>query len=194
MAPKLDWLSRIVLTTSWGKSACLRAKLETITSLRILGLLIRCRLLYTSLERLGTGAITRKLCQCVLYFALEGILRCVSLASLRSTTRRQRQRHKFCIFSEQKQKLCTPFTCFFFISVHFFPVLGKSATWNAHFSSFNENMNTQARIGIFFPSLDTAPLNSVPELSKVTQTEIMAKKIDRLELAILSDVFSTVAS
>ena len=55
-------------------------------------------------------------------------------------------------------------------------------------------MNTQARIGIFFPSLDMASLNSVPELSKVTQTEIMAKKIDRLELAILSDVFSTVAS
>ena len=53
-------------------------------------------------------------------------------------------------------------------------------------------MNTQARTGIFFPSLDIAPLNSVPELSKVTQTEIMVKKIDRLELAILSDVFSTV--
>ena len=33
--------------------------------------------------------------------------------SLRSTTRRQRQRHKFFIFDEQKQKLCSPFTCFF---------------------------------------------------------------------------------
>ena len=33
--------------------------------------------------------------------------------SLRSTTRRQRQRHRFCIFNEAKQKLCTPFTCFY---------------------------------------------------------------------------------
>ena len=35
-----------------------------------------------------------------------------------------------------------------------------------HFSSFNENVNTQARIGIFFPSLDTVPLNSVPAIFK----------------------------
>ena len=47
------------------------------------------------------------------------------------------------------------------ISVHFFPVLGKSATWNDHYSNYKENRNTQARIWIFFPSLDTAPLNSV---------------------------------
>ena len=84
------------------------------------------------------------------------------IGSLRSTTRRQRQRHKFCIFNDQKQNLSTRFT-YFFISVHFFSVLGKCATWNDHFSSFNENVNTQARIGIFFPSLDTAPLNLVPE-------------------------------
>ena len=50
----------------------------------------------------------------------------------------------------------------FIISVHFFPVLDKSATWKDHFSSFNENVDTQAQIGIFFPSLDNAPLNSVP--------------------------------
>ena len=36
------------------------------------------------------------------------------IGSLRSTTRRQRQRHKFCIFNEQKQNLCTPFTCFYY--------------------------------------------------------------------------------
>ena len=47
------------------------------------------------------------------------------------------------------------------ISVHFFPVLGKSATWNDHYTSYKENRNTQARIWIFSPSLDTAPLNSV---------------------------------
>ena len=45
----------------------------------------------------------------------------VTLGSLRSTKRRQRQRHKFYILNEQKQKLCTPFTCLFFISVHFLP-------------------------------------------------------------------------
>ena len=39
----------------------------------------------------------------------------------------------------------------FFISVHFFPVLGKSLTWNEHFSSFTENVNTQRPILIFFP-------------------------------------------
>ena len=36
------------------------------------------------------------------------------LVSLKSTTRRQRQCHKCCLFSEQKQKPCTPFTCFYF--------------------------------------------------------------------------------
>ena len=81
--------------------------------------------------------------------------------SLRCTTRRQRQRHKFCIFNEAKQKLCTLFTCLF-ISVHFFPVLGKSATWNDHFSSFTEKVNTQPPLWIFFPGFYTAPLNSVP--------------------------------
>ena len=34
----------------------------------------------------------------------------------------------------------------FIISVHFFPVLGQSATWNDHFWSFKENVNTQAEI------------------------------------------------
>ena len=50
----------------------------------------------------------------------------------------------------------------FFNSVHFFQVLGKSATWNDHFSSFTENVNTQAQIWIFFLNVDTGPLNSVP--------------------------------
>ena len=40
----------------------------------------------------------------------------------------------------------------FTISVHFFPVLVKSATWNDHFSSFTENVNTQPPIWIFFKS------------------------------------------
>ena len=83
------------------------------------------------------------------------------IGSLRSTTRLQRQGDKICILSWQKQKFCTPFTCFFFNSVHFFQVLGKSATWNDHFSSFTENVNTQAQIWIFFSSVDAA-LNSVP--------------------------------
>ena len=30
--------------------------------------------------------------------------------------------------NEKKQKLCTLFACFFLISVHLFPVLGKSVT------------------------------------------------------------------
>ena len=44
------------------------------------------------------------------------------IESLRSTTRRQRQRNKFCIFNEAKQKLCTPFTCLF----HFCTFLSRS--------------------------------------------------------------------
>ena len=44
------------------------------------------------------------------------------IESLRSTTRQKRQRHKFCIFNEQKQKLCTPFTCLF----HFCTFLSSS--------------------------------------------------------------------
>lgn len=81
-----------------------------------------------------------------------------TLESLRSMTRRQRQCHKFCIFNEAKQKFCTPFTCLF----HFFHILGKSATWNDHFSSFVENVNTWLPIWIFFPGFYTTPLNSVP--------------------------------
>ena len=45
----------------------------------------------------------------------------------------------------------------FFISVHFFHVLGKSTTWNDHFSSFTENVNTRPPIWIFFPGFYTAP-------------------------------------
>ena len=41
--------------------------------------------------------------------------------------RRQRQRHKFCIFNEQKQTFARPSRAVI-ISVHFFPVLGKSVT------------------------------------------------------------------
>ena len=47
------------------------------------------------------------------------------------------------------------------IYVHFFPVLGNSTTWNDHYSGYKENRNTQGRIWIFSPSLDSAPLNSV---------------------------------
>ena len=36
------------------------------------------------------------------------------IESLRSTTWWQRQRNKFCIFNKPKQKLCTPFMCFFY--------------------------------------------------------------------------------
>ena len=93
---------------------------------------------------------------------LEVIIRHCHLRALaRSTTRLQRRRHKICILNWEKQKFCTPFTCFS-NSVHFFQVLGKSATWNDHFSSFTENVNTQAQIWIFFSSVDTAPLTSVP--------------------------------
>ena len=46
----------------------------------------------------------------------------------------------------------------FIIAVHFFPVLRKFATRNDHFSGNKENVNTEARIWIFFPSLDIAPI------------------------------------
>ena len=46
----------------------------------------------------------------------------------------------------------------FIISLHFFPVLPKFVTWNDHSWGNKENVNTQARIWIFFPSLDTASL------------------------------------
>ena len=81
------------------------------------------------------------------------------LRSLRSTTRLQRRRHQICILNWQKQILHA-LHVLFCNSLHFFQVLGKSATWNDHFSSFSENVNTQ--IWIFFSSVDTAPLNSVP--------------------------------
>ena len=38
----------------------------------------------------------------------------LQLGSLRSTTRLRQRRHKIRIFSWQKQKSCTPFTCFFY--------------------------------------------------------------------------------
>ena len=57
----------------------------------------------------------------------------------------------------------------FLISAYFFHVLGKSATWNDHFSSFTENMNTLPRIWIFFPSFDTVPRNR-PFATKIAVT------------------------
>ena len=63
------------------------------------------------------------------------------IGSLRSTTRPYRRRHKICILNWQKQTFSRPSRAFF-NSVHFFQVLGKSATWNDHFSSFTENVNT----------------------------------------------------
>ena len=79
---------------------------------------------------------------------------------LRSTTRPQRRHHKICILNCQKQKFCTPFTCFFLI-----PCISFKFSANLrrdHFSSFTENVNTQVQIWIFFSSVDNAPLNSVP--------------------------------
>ena len=76
----------------------------------------------------------------------ESNLSKTEIGSAKPTTRRQRQYYKFCIFNEQKQELCTPFTCCFFISVHFFPFLGEFVTSNDQFSSFTENVNTQVRI------------------------------------------------
>ena len=67
------------------------------------------------------------------------------LGSLRSTTRLQRRRHKICILNCQNKSFARPARAFF-NSVHFFQVLGKSATLNDHFSSFTENVNTQAQI------------------------------------------------
>ena len=55
----------------------------------------------------------------------------------------------FCTFYVQKQKLCTLFTSLFLISVYFFVVIGKSATWNDQFSSFTEKVNTQRWIIAF---------------------------------------------
>lgn len=84
-----------------------------------------------------------------------------TLESLRATTQRQQRCHKCCMFHEAKQSFARPSRAFF-ISVHFFHVLGKSATWNGHFSSFAENVNTRPPIWIFFPGFYTTPLNSVP--------------------------------
>jgi len=84
-----------------------------------------------------------------------------TLESLRSTTQWQRRCHKFCIFNEANKSFARPSGAFF-ISVHFFHVLGKSATWNGHISSFAENVNRRPPIWIFFPGFYTAPLNSVP--------------------------------
>ena len=49
-----------------------------------------------------------------LWWSSHTSLRTAILGSLRSTTRLQRRRHEICILNWQKQKFCTPFTCFFF--------------------------------------------------------------------------------
>ena len=48
-----------------------------------------------------------------LWWSSHTSLRTAILGSLRSTTRLQRRRHEICILNWQKQKVCTPFTCFF---------------------------------------------------------------------------------
>jgi len=63
---------------------------------------------------------TRRLCQKP-SFARTSLVRVLTqIGSLRSTMRRQRQRHKFFIVNELKQKLCSPLTCFFCFCT-FFP-------------------------------------------------------------------------
>ena len=106
------------------------------------------------------------------------------LWSQRSTTRERRKRQTFGISKEQKQK-------------HFFPVLGKSAAWNDHFSSFTENVNKQ-RIWIFFLTL--APHLYIPFLGSSGSFQKLPNwhndENDRHNdgLAILRDVFASVAS
>ena len=63
------------------------------------------------------------------------------LESLRSTTRKQLQRHKFCIFNEQKQNFCTLFTCFFNFSHVMVTICGLIAV-----ASKSENNCSQADI------------------------------------------------
>ena len=46
-------------------------------------------------------------------FSIVGKVFADTIGSLRSTTRLKRRRHKICILNWQKQKFCTPFTCFF---------------------------------------------------------------------------------
>ena len=58
--------------------------------------------------------------------------------------------------NEQKQKLYTLSTSFF-ISVHFFPVLDKSAARNDHFSSFTEDMTPSHRREFEFSFLALTP-------------------------------------
>ena len=69
---------------------------------------------------------------------MEGLLQEIGLIYIvKYTARRQQQRHKFCLFND---------LLIIFIAVDFFPFLGEFVTSNDHFSSFTENVNTQARI------------------------------------------------
>ena len=89
-----------------------------------------------------------------------------------------------------------PSTCFFHFCT-FLPVLGKSATWNNYFSSFTENVNTHSREFEFSylaltPYLEIQFLGSSASFKKLNKQ--WRNTLTKLELAILSDVFATVAS
>ena len=47
----------------------------------------------------------------------------------------------FAYLMNKNKNFARPSHAFLVISVHFFPVLGKSASWNDHFSSFTEHAN-----------------------------------------------------
>ena len=91
---------------------------------------------------------------------------------------------KFCIFNEQKQNLCTPFMCFF----HSCTFLSRSwQIWNVKwpFLKFCRERKHTHEFEISFLALRFRPFGAAI-------TDIMTRKIDKRELAILSDVFGTV--
>ena len=81
------------------------------------------------------------------------------IGSLRSTAR---QCHKFCIFDERRQNLCRSFTCCYYFCSFLFHSR-QICVMKLIMSISQVIKNTQERIWIFFPNLDTEPLNSVSE-------------------------------
>ena len=91
-------------------------------------------------------------------------LRCILfskilLESLRSTTRQQRQLHKFCIFNEHEQKLCTPFKCLFhFCTFHARSRQMGDVKW-PFLKFYREREHTAANLN-FLPLLFTSKFSS----------------------------------
>ena len=84
--------------------------------------------LYFNINNSGINFYKRIFIQAALYFTISSLSVFIEeIGSLRSTTRRQRQRHNFAYLMNESKTFARPSRAFIIV-VHFFPVLRREMT------------------------------------------------------------------